>query len=247
MSINRKKICWLSCLVGMSFFAAPANSATSISASATYFDVTSGTAELTLEKINASSWVSPSMGFLGWTHFSKWGFMDLKKGQIVTITLDGTAVAGLHPAVSVWHRQTKKSLTANNPDLYYMDDHFYNQSGSVAIKAAFDDDKKIPVGSIIRNFVANAYDADGLGDTFIVDGKTYGPYLPLGYNQKGINDATKSYDKIPGKVALTFTAPKTGVYQFVVGALKPDMGSDADKGTGGGGNVHSIIVKVETK
>ena len=232
-----------SVLVSFSF---QANAATSIATKSTYFNVSSGSAEITLEAINASSWVSESMGFLGWTHFSKWGFMDLQKGQIATVTLDGTAIAGIHPALSVWYRNTKKK--ADDATLYYMDDHSYNQSTSVSVRSATDETSKAPVGDLIREFVANAVDADNLGDKFVVDGVTYGPYMPLGYNTPGFNNASKVYDKTPGKVVLTFTAPKTGVYQFAVGALKPDVGSvAAAAGSTGAGNKHAIKVSIAVK
>ncbi len=230
-----------SLLVPFSFHA---NAATSIVKEAVYFNVDSGSAEITLDTVDAkASWVSESMGFLGWTHFSKWGFMDLKKDQKVTITLDGTATAGIHPATTVWYRNTKKK--ANDPALYYMDAHSYNQSASVSIRGATDETTKAPVDDIIREFVANAVDADGLGDKFVVDGVSYGPYMPLGYNTPGFNNASKTYDKTPGKVALTFTAPKTGVYQFAVGALKPDASFLATSATTG--TKVSIKVSVSVK
>jgi hypothetical protein len=232
-----------SVLVSFSF---QANAATSIAKEAVYFNVDSGSAEITLNSVDAkASWVSESMGFLGWTHFSKWGFMDLKKGQSVTITLDATAQAGVHPATTVWYRNTKKK--ANDPSLYYMDAHSYNQSGSVSVRGATDETTKAPVDDIIREFVANAVDADGLGDKFDVNGVSYGPYMPLGYNTPGFNNATKLNDKpaAPGKVTMTFTAPKTGVYQFAVGALKPDASFTPVSATAG--NKIDIKVSVSMK
>lgn len=225
-------------------FSFQANAATSIVKEAVHFNVDSGSAEITLSNIDAkASWVSESMGFLGWTHFSKWGFMDLKKGQKVTITLDGTATAGIHPATTVWYRNTKKK--ANDNALYYMDAHSYNQSASVSVRGATDETTKAPVDDIIREFVANTVDADSLGDKFVVDGVSYGPYMPLGYNTPGFNNASKTYDKVPGKVALTFTASKTGVYQFAVGALKPDANFVPVSATAG--NKIDIKVSISVK
>ena len=228
--------------VALLMLTAGTQAATSISPYVTVFDVkTFNTAKQTLAGVNGSSWVSETMGYLGWTHFSKWGFVDLKKGQNVTIELDGTAVKGLHPAVSVWFRTSLKK--ANDASLYYMDDHFYNQFQSVSILGAVDDTTKLNVGDINRTFIANAVDRDGLGDYITVGTTTYGPYLPANYDQSGFN---KVIDGVPGKVALTFTVPTTGVYQFVVGALKPDAGSDASLNAGKmTGNKHSIDVTVK--
>lgn len=212
--------------------------ATSISANTTVFDVKTFGKDTKTLSVASASWVSESMGYLGWTHFSKWGFVDLKKGQSITIELDGTAVNGLHPAVSVWYRTSLKK--ANDSSLYNMDAHYYNQFGSVSITSATDDTTKQNVGDISRTFIANAVDRDGLGDKITVGTTTYGPYLPANYDQSGFN---KVIDGVPGKVTLTFTVPTTGVYQFVVGALKPDAESDAANVKGTKNNI-DVTVKV---
>ena len=227
---------FLSSLI-LSTMAFQANAATSIATYVQVADVATGTATLNFTGVRAASWVSETMGFLGWTHFSKWGFVNLTKGQVVTIALDATATVGFHPAVSVWQRDTNKPAT--DKSLYYMDDHFYAQSSSVSVKNAINNDNAaspVPVGNVIRTFIANAYDADNLGDYiygYASDAATtktkFGPYLPIGYNTKDIQSASAQYDKTPGKVSVTFTAPKTAVYQFVIGGLKPDVDSAASK------------------
>ena len=57
--------------------------------------------------VNADSWYNLDMGFLGWTHTSRWGFVKLQKGKPVTIKVT-TEISGLHPALSVWYRVDKK-------------------------------------------------------------------------------------------------------------------------------------------
>lgn len=245
------------------------NAATSISGSSYVLNVSSGTAAVTFEKVNGASWVSESMGYMGWTHFSKWGFMDLKKGQTVTILADTTPYAatsaGFHPAVTVWYRKT--NLKASDTALQYMNDHSYGQSDNInAINAKDESTPPISVGNIVMDYVTSGYDVDGLGDKFMVDATSgalkpynaetagtstvYGPYLPAGFNTTSLANAKKISESpaVPGKVSVTFTAAKTGVYQFAVGGLKPDAGSlaavNAGKGTG---NVHSVDVSVTTK
>ena len=125
--------------------------------------------------------------------------------------------------------------------LTQMNAHSYKQSESILVKNDRNsDDANAPysIGNFDMEFVANGLDADGLGDTFygkdnsfsVVSDVTmikYGPYLPLGYMTKNILAAGWTYDNTKGKVVVTFTAPKSGVYQFVVGAIKPDNGSEA--------------------
>ncbi|MEY2666834.1 MAG: Copper-repressible polypeptide, partial [Pseudomonadota bacterium] len=92
-----------------------AGAATSILTSSNIVNLTGGTGTATFQKINGASWVSESMGYLGWTHFSKWGFVNLTKGKAVTIVADATAVAGFHPGITVWQRKTSVSLPTALP------------------------------------------------------------------------------------------------------------------------------------
>jgi hypothetical protein len=243
-----------------------ANAATSISKSSYVLNPSSGTAAATFEKVNGASWVSESMGYMGWTHFSKWGFMDVAKGKTVTIVLDASAtgsdVAGFHPGITVFYRKT--NLKAADPSLQYANDHSYAQSDSINVLNAKDESTPPKlVGNIVMDYIASGYDVDGLGDKFMVDATTgalkpydatvtpapttYGPYLPTGFNTTSLAKATKLSDAIPGKVTVTFTAPKTGVYQFVVGGIRPDVGSAAAVNAGkGAGNVNAVNVSITT-
>ena len=228
---------------------------------------------LQLKNVATTSWVSPSMAYKGWTHNSKWLFLNVLKGKTVTITLDsvtpnGGTSTGFHPGLTVWNRMTKFPVTdARN---YWIHDHFYKQAESVNVSNAKADTasalngQKVAagesVGNIILEYVTSAYDAKGLGDRFAVDSATgmlkpattetsfMGPYLPMGYNilgaSNGLEDKascsdptkTKQADCVspatwkpstPGKLTTSFTATKGGIYQIVVGGLKPDTGSKA--------------------
>lgn len=264
-----------------------AEAATSVLANSNIINLTGGTGTATFEKINGASWVSESMGYLGWTHFSKWGFVTLTKGKSVTIVADAAAVTGFHPGITVWQRQTNVALPNALPvapasgieptpvqALFYMNDHSYGQASSISVLNASDEMTGVKVGSIKMVYVASGYDMDGLGDKFTLDTTTgmlrpynpaldakaaiYGPYLPMGYSTTGLANSKKLSDtassagvnpvvaaKTPGRVALTFTPQVTGIYQFVVGGLKPDIGSTASANAGTMmGNVHSVNVTV---
>lgn len=228
---------------------------------------------LHLTNVATTSWVSPSMAYKGWTHNSKWLFLNVLKGKTVTINLDsvtpnGGTSTGFHPGLTVWNRTTKFPVTdARN---YWIHDHFYKQTESVNVSPAKADTayalngQKVAagesVGNIILEYVTSAYDANGLGDKFAVDSVTgmlkpattetsfYGPYLPIGYSilgtSSGLTDPASCSDQTkktaatcvspatwhastPGILTTSFTAAKGGIYQIVVGGLKPDTGSKA--------------------
>jgi hypothetical protein len=273
-----------SVLVSFSF---QANAATSISKSSYIITDTTGATSTEFLNTNGAGWVSESMGFLGWTHFSKWGFVQLKKGVPVTIVADATAVAGYHPGITVWQRKTKASLptavtvpaagqaATEQQSLFYMNDHFYDQMASIQVPNASDETNNVKLGNIIMDYVASGFDMDGLGDKFTLDATSnmlrpynaatdatasvYGPYLPMGYITSGISGSKKLSDAAskagetpvvkaatPGRVALTFTPKVAGIYQFVVGGLKPDVGSKAAVNAGKGvGSVNSVFVTVK--
>jgi hypothetical protein len=271
-----------------------ANAATSITASSNIINLTGGVGTATFKNVNGASWVSESMGYLGWTHFSKWGFVTLKKGKAATIIVDATAVKGFHPGITVWQRKANVALPTALPvaptagetptpvqALFYMNDHSYDQASSISVPNATDETNNVKVGNISMTYVASGFDVDNLGDKFTIDAggmlrpysaetdataSVYGPYLPMGYATVGLANSQKLSDKAdttttppvsaktPGRVALTFTPTVTGVYQFVVGGLKPDVGSPASKNAnkGGtdpatGGNIHSVEVTVIQK
>lgn len=265
-----------------------AGAATSILASSNIINLTGGTGTATFQKINGASWVSESMGYLGWTHFSKWGFVNLTKGKAVTIVVDATAVVGFHPGITVWQRKTSTILPTALPTapasgvaptpvqaLFYMNDHFYDQASSISVPNASDETAGVRVGSINMEYVASGFDIDGLGDKFTFDTASgmlkpfnsvtdaaattiFGPYLPMGFATTGLANSKKLSDaasatgvtpvvaaKTPGRLALTFTPKVTGIYEFVVGGLKPDVGSAAAVNAGKGtGNVHSVNVTI---
>lgn len=271
-----------------------ASAATSILTSSNIINLTDGTGTATFKNVNGASWVSESMGYLGWTHFSKWGFVTLTKGKPATIIVDATAVKGFHPGITVWQRKSNAKLPTTLPTapaagvapsdvqaLFYMNDHSYDQASSIVVPNATDETNNVKVGNINMTYVASGFDVDGLGDKFTVDAggmlrpynsetdttaSVYGPYLPMGYATTGLANSQKLSDaddktttevneaKTPGRLAITFTPKATGIYQFVVGGLKPDVGSPASKNAnkGGtdpstGGNIHSVEVTVTQK
>ncbi|MGR8942514.1 MAG: copper(I)-binding protein CorA [Gammaproteobacteria bacterium] len=162
-------------------------------------------------EVKARSWYDPTMGFTGWTHTSRWGHMKLKKGKPVTITVE-TDVAGLHPALTVWSRPQKKGMAPINQ----MSSHSYSQFNDIFEQNAINNDdpaNPVRVGKIQMEFIANAFDRDGMGDS-----------LPEEFDQSMLN---RVLDGKPGMVSLTFTPKVNGVYQFVVGGINPDVGVSA--------------------
>ena len=179
--------------------------ATSIEAKNTEFTAANATQAL---EVKAQSWYNPTMGYTGWTHHSSWGYMKLQKGKSVTITVE-TDVAGFHPALTVWSRPQKKGLASVNQ----MNSHSYNQFNNIYEANAVNTDdaaNPIKIGKIQMDFIANAFDRDGMGDT-----------LPEEFDQSMLN---RVLDGKPGTVSLTFTPKVSGVYQFVVGGINPDVG-----------------------
>lgn len=192
---------------------------------------------LHLKNVAPTSWVSPSMAYKGWTHNSKWLFLNVLKDKKVTINLDsvipnGGASTGFHPGLTVWNRITKSPVTS--PTNYWVDDHFYKQTASFNVSNAKADTAYAlngqtvaagaSVGNIIMEYVTSAYDANGLGDKFAVDTATgmlkpattekqfYGPYLPIGYNilgtSSGLTDPASCSDQTK-KTAAACVSPAT--------------------------------------
>jgi hypothetical protein len=163
--------------------------------------------------VNADSWYNLDMGFLGWTHTSRWGFVKLQKGKPVTIQVT-TTTPGLHPALSVWHRVDKKTT---GEAAQYMNDHFYSQFKDIYESNATDTEvpnvtKKL--GKFQMNFVVSGFDRDGMEDV-----------LPASYDQSPI---IRLQDGVEGEVSVTFLPKESGVYQFVVGAINPGPGLSTD-------------------
>jgi hypothetical protein len=206
----------ISVAVGL-FFANPLQAATALNPSGTFFfDKDNTTADMA---VRAYSWYNLSMGYLGWTHHSNWGFVKLKKGKPVTISLT-TEVGGLHPAITVWYR-----AGAKNPKMLpYVNAHKYKQFGDIYepnAEATDAENNPVKVGNIVMKFITNGFDRDGMGDT-----------LPAEYDQSQLY---RVMDGEPGTLAITFTPPENGWYQFVVGAVNPDIDSAA-YGSGPGSN-----------
>ncbi len=163
--------------------------------------------------VRADSWYNLTMGYRGWTHHSNWGFVKLQKGKPVTIQVT-TTTPGLHPALSVWYRVDKKTT---GETAWYMSDHFYSQ-----FKDIYESDAKVTdmmtgavtekLGKFQMNFVTNGFDRDGMGDV-----------LPASYDQSMLS---RLLDGKAGEVSVTFIPKESGVYQFAVGAINPDVGVD---------------------
>ncbi len=183
-----------------------AQAATSIKSISQVFSEADPTHSMT---VKADSWFNPTMGYLGWTHTSKWGFVKLQKGKPVTITVT-TAITGLHPAISVWHRGDKKTT---GESAQYMNDHFYSQFKDIYESNATDTEvpnvtKKL--GQFKMYFYTNGFDRDGMGEV-----------LPASYD---ISPLIRLLDGVEGKVSVTFLPKDSGVYQFAVGAINPGPG-----------------------
>jgi hypothetical protein len=211
-------------LVASLLFAAQLQAATALNPAGTFFfDKNTTEADMA---VRAYSWCNLSMGYLGWTHHSNWGFVKLIKGKPVALTLT-TAVEGLHPAITIWYRSGTKKL----PQLPYMSDHFYKQYGDVYqpnVEATDAENNPIKLGNFYLKYITNGIDRDGMTDT---DSGTDVPeVLPQEYDQSQLN---RVMDGTPGQLTITFTPPENGWYQFVVGAINPDPGSTA-YGTGPG-------------
>ena len=202
---NKSSICGLILATAGAMSAFSVQAATSIETINTEF--TNKTASQTMTA-KAQSWYNPTMGYTGWTHHSSWGYMKLTKGKPVTISLE-TSVAGFHPALTLWYRPQRSGFVPVN----FMDSHSYNQFRDIyASNVQLTDDPANPVrlGKLQMEFVANAFDRDGMPTS-----------LPAEFDQSMLN---RALDGTPGKVSLAFTPKVSGVYQFVVGGINPDQG-----------------------
>lgn len=165
--------------------------------------ITAFTAEAPTQTLTTryKGWRDPAFGDMGWTHFSSWGSFQATKGQIVTITVNSTDSADLHPGVSVWYRDSEKDTA---PDTYVAD-HFYVQNAPQFVLGAKDETSGETVGDIVMRIAAWGYDADGVK----------GAKLP------GLNGQKNG---TPGQVVLKFKAKHTGSYVFVEGGVLPGPG-----------------------
>lgn len=151
-------------------------------------------------KTKATSWRDPAFGDMGWTHNSAWGTFQAQKGQTVTITAIA-GEAGLHPGITVWFRGKRDTAPDN-----YVADHFYAQNANQFVLGASDEKTGSTIGNIVMKAVKYGYDQDG--------------------NKQQVADLNGAKDGVPGQLELSFTAPQTGNYLFVLGGFNPDAGID---------------------
>jgi hypothetical protein len=89
--------------------------------------------------IRTASFSDPAFGYQAWAMHGKWATFNAVKGQKVTIAVDGSAVADLHPAFTVWKRpigtpeqpftwiQGGKTMSMTNlTPAKYVPDHNFN-------------------------------------------------------------------------------------------------------------------------
>lgn len=144
----------------------------------------------------SKGWRDPAFGDMGWTHSSAWGNVIAKKGQLVTINIKAVD-AGIHPGATVWYRGVDDTAPDN-----YVVDHFYPQNANFVKYGATDETTGAAIGDIVMRHVTRGFDKDG--------------------NSSAVTSMKPLTDGIPGQMTLSFTAPKTGVFIFVVGGFNPD-------------------------
>jgi hypothetical protein len=199
MKINSKAVSRFLCVMAASLMTVSASYASTVPASIVAFD---STVTDDVFVVKARGWRDPAFGDMGWTHSSDWGTFKATKGQTVTITMKATDV-GIHPGSTVWYRGANDTAPDN-----YVVDHFYPQNANFAKFGAVDEDTGAKIGNIIMKHVAHAYDQDG--NTNKIEAGKMG----------SIRDGVK------GQLILSFEAPYTGDYQFVVGGFNPNKGVD---------------------
>ena len=151
------------------------------------------------------SWYNSNFGLQGWTHFSKWGQFSARKGQRVTVTIT-SARAGTHPGVSVWWRNTGPMTAPAGGKGNYYQNHAYNQYDSIKTGIMTDESTGAEVGYLEMVTATNGYDADGATPKYAANTNLLNPV----------------FDGVPGKVQLSFIAPRNGTYQLVTGGIFPD-------------------------
>ena len=208
------------------FIAPQADAATSIAKYLTNY--TLGTPVNT--SVQAASWYKPAFGNAGWTHFSKWGQLQLKKGRTYEIVVQ-SSVAGLHPGLTLWRRQTGKKYVPAD----FFAGHSYNQYESIEAKNQVDETTGKNLGRLAMFHTINGYDTDGMKGTPCFSAGCAWPTNP---SMNGISDGT------PGRLVLTFKVKKTGLYQFVTGGINPDDKTETAGGFANNATYHPISVQV---
>ncbi len=171
-----------------------------------------------------------------------------------TVETSLTHMVGFHPAISVWHRKlpTNAATTQAKADGIMGTTPYNYVSGSGMNYNQSTDMNEAASGTVkavAMQFVTSGYDADGMGyyfhsvdavaDSPILLGQSattghvnYGPFFSNAF--LAVPDIAKASilkDSTAGKVTVSFVAPTTGIYQFVVGGVQPDAGSAADTAT----------------
>jgi len=155
------------------------------------------------------SFYNLTMGYKGWTHHSSWIWMNLKKGNLYTVTATADPTAqGFHPGVACWYRPQGKGLVSVD----YAYAHFYNQFTSIIAANQVDEADQKKLGTMKMYYEVNGYDGDGME-------------YPLG-SQYQQGNVVGILDGAVGKVEVSFVAKNTGVYQCAVGGINPS--SDLD-------------------
>jgi hypothetical protein len=148
--------------------------------------------------VRNKAWSDPAFGNMGWTHFSDWGTFRATKGQTVIIKAI-SANTDLHPGLTVWYRRKDDTAPDN-----YVADHFYKQNIDMFALGAKDENTGKSLGNVAMKVVKFGYDMD---------------------NNKKLAGLNGRKDKVSGQLKLTFRAPGTGTYLFVLGAVNPGSGA----------------------
>lgn len=202
MKVNVKSASLGLAIAGLMAAAATADAATAIPNKPFNKQNSSQTLEVTPD-----AFYNLTMGYKGWTHFSAWLSMKLKKDNLYTVTATADAMAqGLHPGIACWYRPQGNGLVSVD----YAQAHYYNQFTSIIAPNQKNEENQKPLGTMKMYFVANGYDGDGME-------------YPLSYEYQQGN-VVSVLDGTEGKVEVSFVAQNTGVYQCVVGGINPDPG-----------------------
>lgn len=172
--------------------------------------------------VQASAWFKSAFGNAGWTHFSKWGYINLKAGQKVNVSVQSN-VAGLHPGITCWQR----ALGGKNAPINYFTGHSYIQFNDVIVNNTTDETTGAKVGNFKMLLVANGYDHDGMTQTASIPGNT------------SLNPID---DGVPGLVTLSFRAKQKGVYMCVVGGINPNDNTSTTGGFDNNMTRHSVTM-----
>lgn len=172
--------------------------------------------------VQASAWFKSAFGNAGWTHFSKWGYIKLKAGQKVNVSVQSN-VAGLHPGITCWNEKQGGKYAPLN----YFTGHSYIQFNDVIVSNTTDETSGAKVGNFQMLLAANGYDRDGMTQT---------ASIPANPSLNPIQDG------VPGLVTVSFRAKQKGVYMCVVGGINPDNATSTTGGFDNNMTRHSVTI-----